>query len=295
MMKNRTMMKPIKYIIENERDALWGLSINTVGYEQIDKKENYPTRNHLPGYYFSPEKGRVLQEYQLVYISAGEGFFQSQSIDKTRIGAGTMFLLFPNEWHTYYPDPEVGWTQYWIGFKGINIDLRVENGFLSKSHPIFNVGVNEEIVHLYMQAIEAAEYEKAFFQQMLAGITNHLLGLMYCLDRNNYLDKNQALIGCINRARVLMYENIESAMTIQDIAGILGMSYSSFRKLFKEYTGLSPASYFQDIKLQRAIDLLCKTDLSIKEIAYTLNFESPDYFSTQFKKKTGRRPRDYRT
>lgn len=92
-----------------------------------------------------------------------------------------------------------------------------------------------------------------------------------------------------------MYENIESSMTIQDIAGILGMSYSSFRKLFKEYTGLSPASYFQDIKLQRAIDLLCKTDLSIKEIAYTLNFESPDYFSTQFKKKTGRRPRDYRT
>lgn len=31
------MVKPIKYIIENERDALWGLSINTVGYELIEK------------------------------------------------------------------------------------------------------------------------------------------------------------------------------------------------------------------------------------------------------------------
>lgn len=61
--------------------------------------------------------------------------------------------------------------------------------FLCKTHPIFNVGVNDEVVHLYMQAIEAAEYEKAYFQQMLAGITNHLLGLMYSLDRNNYLDK----------------------------------------------------------------------------------------------------------
>ena len=34
-------MKPIKYIIENERDLLWGLSINTVGYEHIKKGEKY--------------------------------------------------------------------------------------------------------------------------------------------------------------------------------------------------------------------------------------------------------------
>ena len=61
-------MKPVKYIVENERDLLWGLSINTVGYEQINKGDKYPTNKHLPNYYFSIEKGRVLQEYQLVYI-----------------------------------------------------------------------------------------------------------------------------------------------------------------------------------------------------------------------------------
>ena len=72
------------------------------------------------------------------------------------------------------------------------------------------------------------------------------------------------------------------------------MSYSSFRKLFKEYTGLSPASYFQDLKLQRAKDLLRFTQNSIKEIAYSLNFESPDYFSTRFKKKVGKKPSDFR-
>lgn len=288
------MVKPIKYIIENERDALWGLSINTVGYELIEKSEKYPTNKHLPSYYFSPEKGRVLHEYQLVYISEGEGFFQSRSFNKVKIGAGTMFLLFPDEWHTYYPNPDIGWKQYWIGFKGANIDVRVQNGFLCKTHPIFNVGVNDEVVHLYMQAIEAAEYEKAYFQQMLAGITNHLLGLMYSLDRNNYLDKNKELVECIGRARILMYENIEGTLSIQNIAESLGMSYSYFRKLFKEYTGLSPVSYFLDIKLQRAKDLLCKTQLSVKEIAYMLNFDSPDYFCTLFKKKTGKRPGDFR-
>lgn len=287
-------MKPIKYIIENEHDLLWGLSINTVGYEMIDKGEKYPTNEHLDSYYFSPEKGRVLQEYQLIYISEGEGILQTQSIEKTPIKAGTMFLLFPNEWHTYHPDPATGWKQYWIGFKGINIDLRVTNGFLCKNEPIFHVGINEEIVHLYRQAIEVAEHENAYFQQMLAGITNHLLGLMYSLNRNNQFNKNKHLVIQIDRARIFMHEKIESSLSIQDIAEEIGMSYSSFRKLFKEYTGLSPASYFQDIKLQRAKELLCHTQISVKEIAYSLNFDSPDYFSTQFKKKTGKRPRDFR-
>jgi len=91
-----------------------------------------------------------------------------------------------------------------------------------------------------------------------------------------------------------MYEKMESTLSIQDIAEELGIGYSSFRKLFKEYTGVSPLSYFQDIKLQRAKELLRATQMSIKEIAYVLNFDSPDYFSTQFKKKTGKRPSDFR-
>ena len=107
-------MKPVKYIIENKHDLLWGLSINTVGYETITKGEKYPTANHQTGYYFSPRKGRILQEYQLVYIFEGEGTFKTQSIEATTIKAGTMFLLFPGEWHTYYPDINIGWKQYWI-------------------------------------------------------------------------------------------------------------------------------------------------------------------------------------
>lgn len=46
--------------------------------------------------------------------------------------------------------------------------------------------------------------------------------------------------------------------------------------------------------MQRAKDLLRFTQYSIKEIAYSLNFESPDYFSTQFRKKVGKKPSDFR-
>ena len=99
----------------------------------------------------------------------------------------------------------------------------------------------------------------------------------------------------INRAQLRIRESLESSLTIQQVAEEMGVSYSNFRKLFKEHTGLSPAVYQQDLRLQRAKELLTTTDMSIKEIAYRLNFESPDYFSSKFRVKTGRKPSDLRT
>lgn len=287
-------MKPIKYIVENERDLLWGLSVCSVGFEEIAPGAPYPTQEHASGYYFIPQRGRVLQEYQLIYIPEGRGTLTTGSVRSLPLEAGSMFLLFPGEWHTYHPDEATGWKQYWIGFKGIHIDNRVEHGFLSKEHPLFRVGCNEEIVRLYRQAIDIAHREEAHFQQMLAGITNYLLGLMYSLDRNSHFNENREVVELINRARICMREEVESDLSVQDVASRIGMSYSLFRKQFKEYTGLSPALYFQDIKLQRAKELLRTTTLSIKEIAYTLHFESADYFSTQFKKKAGCKPSEFR-
>ena len=50
----------------------------------------------------------------------------------------------------------------------------------------------------------------------------------------------------------------------------------------------------KELRLLRAKELLSTTDMSIKEIAYQLNFESPDYFSAKFKSKTGHRPSELR-
>lgn len=99
----------------------------------------------------------------------------------------------------------------------------------------------------------------------------------------------------IAKARIMIREGVESKITVHEIAAELGSSYSNFRKLFKEYTGMSPALYQQNLRLQRAKELLSSTDMSIKEIAYRLNFDSPDYFSSKFKAKVGCKPSEYRT
>lgn len=122
-------MQTSKYLIATERDAEWGLTISTVGREIIAPGEAYPTKGHADGYYFDIQKGRTLDEYQLLYQSEGEGVFKSEHIPETRIKAGDIFLLFPGEWHTYHPSATKGWKSYWIGFKGKNIDDRVKADF----------------------------------------------------------------------------------------------------------------------------------------------------------------------
>ena len=279
-------------MLATERDALWGLTVSTVGYEEIAPGDDYPTRGHADGYYFDLKKGRVLNEYQLLYLTEGEGIFESTNQRPIRIKEGDLFLLFPGEWHTYHPLPSRGWKSYWIGFKGRNVDDRVRAGFLSPTKPIYHVGFSSDLVHLYDEAMKTAREEAAYSQQTLAGIVNHLVGLMYSLERNRVLNKDLGHVDMVNRARLRIRESLESDLTIQQVAEEMGISYSNFRKLFKEFTGSAPAMYQQELRLQRAKEMLSTTDMSIKEIAYRLNFESPDYFSAKFKSKMGVKPSD---
>ena len=288
-------MQTSKYLIANERDGQWGLTISTIGYEEIMPGDSYPTKGHADGYYFDLQKGRILNEYQLLYLTEGEGIFESTNQKPTRIKQGDLFLLFPGEWHTYHPLPTKGWKSYWLGFKGKNMDDRVRAGFLSPTKPVYSVGFSSEIVHLYEEAFAKAKEEAAYAQQTLAGIANHLIGLMYSLERNNLLNKDQNRVDMINRARLRIREALESNLTIQQVAQELGISYSNFRKLFKEYTVVAPSMYQQELRLQRAKEMLSTTNMSIKEIAYRLNFESPDYFSSKFKIKSGIKPSDFRS
>ena len=283
----------LKYLIINDQDLLWGLAVDSVGFQTISPYSQYPPNIHPSRYLFSPEKGRVLDEYCLLYISKGKGSFVSDNQKLQTVEEGNMFLLYPGEWHSYRPDEQTGWNEYWIGFKGVNIDNRAEHGFFNKKNPVFKVGINNEIMALYEQAINIAIEQKPGYQQMLAGIVNYLLGLAYSLDKNQCLE-NPEVNNQINKAKIIIIENLYTGIKAEEIAEKINVSYSWFRRIFKEYTGFAPAQYIKELKIQRGKELLTNTSLSAKEIAYKIGFEDHEYFFTAFKKKTGMTPIQYR-
>lgn len=283
----------LKYLYINSQDEEWGIAVTTVGYQFIPPEGQYPQSQHPDSYTFKPQSGRILNEYQLVYITKGSGYFSSQSVRMQRIHAGTMILLFPGEWHSYYPDKNSGWDEYWVGFRGSYIDNWVEKHFFSKKEPLHLIGVSATIVSLYEDIIRYASQEKSGFQQMTSSIVLHILGSVYYRESNNSFN-NSYTVDKINEARVLMKNSQERELSPEQIAIEIGVSYSWFRRMFREYTGTSPAQYLIQQKILRAKELLTSTTNSISEIAFILNFENTGQFSTFFRKKEGVTPSEFR-
>jgi AraC-like DNA-binding protein len=283
----------LKYLIANADDDLWGLYTTTIGFQSIAPHINYPPKQHPSSYWFSPNTGRVLHEYQLVYIIKGEGVFESAHCKPVKIAAGSIMFLHPEEWHTYKPARQTGWDEYWLGFKGAAIDRLLQHNFFSQKNPVLHIGFNEQIVALFKQGIEISSFQKTAYQQLLAGITGLLLGYIFYSEKNNAF-RDKEIISHIEKARMMMRDNTEKKLTPGAIAKSLNISYSWFRRIFKQYTGFSPAQYQMEIKIQKSKELLTSTTMPIKEISFDLNFESTSYFVTFFKLKTGMSPTEYR-
>lgn len=290
---NEQKADQLKYLSVNAHDESWGIAVTTVGYQFIPPEGNYPQSAHPDSYNFKPQSGRILNEYQLVYITKGSGYFSSQSVKMQRINSGTMILLFPGEWHSYYPDKKTGWDEYWVGFRGVHIDIRVENNFFCKEEPLHNIGVSATVVSLYEDIMRFASQEMAGYQPMISSIVLHIMGSVYYKERNNSFTDTYA-VDKINEARILMKNQIEKSPSPEEIASEIGVGYSWFRRMFKEYTGISPAQYQLQQKLLRAKELLTSSNKSISDIAFHLNFENPGQFSTFFRKKEGVTPSEFR-
>lgn len=63
-----------EYVAElKKRGVTWGMTVGSVGHQRIGQHESYPPLKHNIEYMFNPEIGRVLTEYQMLYIFEGGG------------------------------------------------------------------------------------------------------------------------------------------------------------------------------------------------------------------------------
>ncbi len=283
----------MKYLTINEEDEKWGSFITTVGFQIIKPFASFPPAGHPKEYNYNPKHGRILQDYGMIYFTEGEGYFSSNHIKRHKLKEGSLIFIFPNEWHSYEPVPDIGWKVYWMHFKGYYPDMLIKNNFFTAEEPVFEIGLNETLIELYNQAIYYAEQEKTGCQQMLSGVCTHILSTIQYQKKNKPFNENETAIK-INKAKSLMRERFDEVVNIESIARECNMGYSWFRKMFKIYTGLTPAQYMFQLKLHRAKTFLSSSNMSIKEIAYELNFDNPNYFSSFFRQKTGFSPEQFR-
>lgn len=104
--------------------------------------------------------------------------------------------------------------------------------------------------------------------------------------------------GLTNRKLALVLDLIESDLSedlsLNILANAAGLSEYHFLRMFKQSTGYTPHQYVICQRIERAKELLKKTDMTVTEIAYLLGFSSSAHFTHHFRRKTGITPSEMR-
>ena len=109
---------------------------------------------------------------------------------------------------------------------------------------------------------------------------------------NNFGSFEQEFILKVNK---IIDENIDnSKFSVENLATNLNISRIQLYRKMKAIIGVNVSDYIQNIRLEKAKALLHKTQLTISEIAYATGFSSPNYFSTSFKAKFKKSPKEFR-
>jgi AraC-like DNA-binding protein len=81
---------------------------------------------------------------------------------------------------------------------------------------------------------------------------------------------------------------------LDDLLKIAHMSRSNLMRVFRKATGQTPIEYLVRLRIQRAMEMLRNSNLSITEIAMEAGFNDSNYFTRQFRRVLGESPRAFR-
>ncbi|MEK4294454.1 response regulator transcription factor [Paenibacillus sp. FSL R5-0914] len=113
------------------------------------------------------------------------------------------------------------------------------------------------------------------------------INLLYQVKSNIYRKE-------VLRITEILQENVENKITLDRLAQEVNMNVNYLCRVFKQDTGRSIVQYMNELKINKAIELLKLPDTRIKEVASQVGIDDPFYFNRVFKKIVGLSPSDFR-
>lgn len=160
----------------------------------------------------------------------------------------------------------------------------------SEENKLIKIVNNIGIMRVVQRIVNELEGKNSYYQYLVVMYYAELLVLIYRYMSENYLPicQNDALKRAISFIRFNYHKDI----SINDVAIQADISERYLRSLFSQYLNISPLDYLNQIRINKSIELLRNTELSVKEICFQCGFQSPQYFSRIFKQQTGISPRE---
>ena len=230
----------------------------------------------------------------LIYCTEGEGWCSINN-RRVKVEKDQFFIIQSNTPHIYAASKINPWSIYWLHFTG-----EKENTFAKFYNNVYSI--NESPNARFNDRIKLFEeiyqnLEMGYSLENLQYTTLclwHLLGSFLFVPQ--FREVNKIKEGDVIQESIkFMKQNIDKKLTLKDIADAVNYYSSHFGQLFQHKVKYTPLKYFNQLKIQKACQLLDFTDMKIKEIANKLDFYDQYHFSKVFTKCMGESPSLYRS
>ena len=260
------------------------LGLYQYGWEKCEPGHSYgpAKRNHYLFHYIISGRGRLL---------ADDAAGVTQNYD---LRAGQGFLIFPEQTNTYTADMEEPWEYTWVEFDGLRVKHALELAGLSPNQPVYQT----RFPSLGEQMKNEMLYISGHSEETPLHLIGHLYLFLDLLTRSaagaRKLAGNKLRDYYIREAIAYIENNYLYDISVEDIAGAIGLSRSYLSKIFRDAAGSAPQQFLMNYRMVKATELLMLTKRPVNEIGAAVGYPNQMRFSRAFKTIYGISPREWR-
>lgn len=241
---------------------------------------------------------RRLSAYFIVLIDSGRITYNLDLKDIT-LSDGQLLFAMPNQ--VFTPPSKTAGLKYWKVLFDENTLALLPQQFPFLVNPLhspvitFDDAARERVRKVFEILNRILYVDKATDTEIILAYLNLLL-----TELNSAYFKQTEPTQILNanlskfiEFKLIVETHLTEQPSVHTIAGKLALTPNSLYRIVKEFSGLSPKDFFSHRLMIEAQRKLLYSPLSVKELAYELGFNDPDYFSRFFKKCTGKSVREF--
>ena len=289
-----------RYLPVSERAVRWGLYVTGVGCSHVPPTGRHPAPVHPELYQFTWDKGRVLPEFQVIYLTRGAGLFESGPTGRREVAAGDVILLFPDVWHRYRPSRRTGWDSYWVSANGNHLHELLRQGFLAPQSPVLSVGPEDALLETYRRLVDRVRTRAADNPQLLSADVMEILARILAPGQPEQAQPATQPFAELVDDRIVaeavrfIWNHSHRQMTVADVVSEFPASRRSLERRFHRALGRTILDEITRCRVERVKRLLDQTDLPMKRVAATVGFSSAQRMTKVFHRSEGVSPTAYR-
>lgn len=244
-------------------------------------------------YSFPPYQkfGPAVRSCNIIHlVLSGKGYFTAGG-KSYEIGAGQAFIIYEGERVEYHADRENPWSYVWIDFSGEAAESILSKTGFSNQRRVTPPINTDGFLSIFSRLREVATTDAEKLMR-LSAFFELIAELSKCFPNENTKNGREGIAEIAKRLIGANFTNAECR--VEKIAEIVDISRSQLYRAFMDKFGSSPKAYIDTLRIDLAQKLLIKNGMTVSEVAYSVGYSEPLYFSAVFKKATGISPTEFK-